>query len=370
MPTSFFRSELRNPENLFSSDDIEAQRAFFTERPHLTPTPVHRHRTLGAALGLGEVLVKDETARFGLNAFKPAGALFAIATLQARGVIRAGDTLVCASEGNHGRAVARAASHVSCRARVYMASSVAPARAEAIRSEGAEVVLVEASYDEAVRVMAREAENAGWIVISDTSWEGYSEIPRLIVLGYTRLMDETWGGASPTVPTPDVIFVPAGVGGLLAAVACWCDWRYGTAKPRIVAVEPIAAACVQESVRRGAPTAVQGPFDTRMGGLRCGEMSPDFFAPMNTLVDAFVGIEDRFAFDAMRRLASPAGHDVRVICAASGAAALGGLIAVVEDPGLAALREWLALGATTRALVIASEGATDPALLDEVLSRD
>jgi diaminopropionate ammonia-lyase len=369
MPTSLIRTEPRSPENLFAGHDFEAQRSFFATRPHLAPTPARRLAALAARLGLREVIVKDETARFGLNAFKPVGALFATATLQERGVIRRGDVLACASEGNHGRAVARAARDLGCHARVYMAASVAPARVEAIRGEGGEVVLVHGSYDDAVRAVARDARDAGWTIVSDTSWDGYSEIPRLIVLGYTRLMDETWGAAEPSVPVPDVIFVPAGVGGLLAGVACWCDWHYGATRPRVVAVEPLAAACVQASVRHGAPTAVQGPFTTRMGGLRCGEMSPDLFPAIDSLVDAFVGIEDEFAFEAMRRLASPADSDPQVLCAASGAAALGGLLATLSDPALADLRHWLALGPNTRALVIASEGATDPQLLDEVLSR-
>jgi diaminopropionate ammonia-lyase len=325
-------------------------------------TPLHRCTSLSRRLGVGDLYIKDESARFGLNAFKSTGALFAVSTLLQRGDIRRGDTLVCAREGNHGRAVARAAREAGCRARVYMSRSVAASRVHAIEGEGADVQLVEGSYDDAVRAMADEAERHGWIVISDTSWPGYTEIPRLIMLGYTRIMDEI-------AVQPDVIFVPAGVGGLLAAVACWCDLQFGSARPRVVAVEPASAACVQASVRAGQPTPVPGPFETAMGGLRCGEMSPSVFPVVASLVDGFVAIEDAFAFEAMRLLGKPVPPDPAVSCGASGAASLGGLLALLTEPALRDAREALALGAETRVLGLVTEGVTDPAVFEDVMAR-
>ena len=365
-----------HPANLFRHEDLVAQRAYYATRPELTATPLHRCSSLARHLGVGELLIKDESARFGLNAFKATGALFAVTTLVARGDVRAGDTLVCASEGNHGRAVARAAREARCRARVYMSRSVATARVRAIESEGADVHLVDGSYDEAVRQMARDAEAHGWVIVSDTSWPGYTEIPRLIMLGYTRIMDEVEraltngeAGHQTGLNRGDVIFVPAGVGGLLAAVACWCDLRFGGDRPRVVAVEPASAACVQASVRAGRPTTLRGPFDTAMGGLRCGEMSPSVFPTVAALVDAFVAIEDIFAFEAMRLLARPAPPDPAVNCGASGAAALGGLLALVSNPALVEVKERLALSAETRAIGLVTEGVTDPALFADVLAR-
>ena len=256
------------------------------------PTPLHSLGALARRLGLRELLIKDETARFGLNAFKTAGATFAVAALVDRGAIRAGDTLVCASEGNHGRAVARAARDAACQARVYMAASVASSRVAAIEREGAQVTRVDGSYDEAVRRMADDAEAHGWTVISDTGWAGYDEIPRLIMLGYTRLMDEA---ANQWTAPPDAIFVPAGVGGLLAAAASWAHWRFAGAGPKIIGVEPDCAACVQAAVQHGPKTTLPGPFDTVMGGLRCGEVSQTAFATLSTLVDGYVAIEDDWA---------------------------------------------------------------------------
>jgi diaminopropionate ammonia-lyase family len=249
---------------------------------------------------------------------------------------------------------------------VYLADSVAASRVAAIQAEGAAIVPVTGTYDDAVRVMARDAAAHGWTVISDTSWEGYEEIPRLIMLGYTRLMDEaeqSWGDA------PDAIFVQAGVGGLLAAVACWADLRYGADRPSVIGVEPETAACVQHSVRHGRPTALPGPFASVMAGLRCGEMSPVAFACLSTLVDGYVGIEDRWAFEAIRLLACPTGRDARVEAGASGAAALGGLLATLGDDGLAELKARIGLGPASRALVLVTEGVTDGGVFELALSR-
>lgn len=356
----------RPAHGLFTDADFARQRAFFASRPSLGATPLRSLPALARSLGLAAIDAKDETSRFGLNAFKAAGTIFTVATLEASGRVRPGDTLVCASEGNHGRAVARAARDAGCAARVYMAESVASSRIDAIAGEGATVVRVPGTYDDAVREMAREAWQHNWTVISDTSWDEYVEIPTEIMLGYTRLMDEA--EAAWTSP-PDVMFVPAGVGGLLAAVASWTYWRFGERRPRLVGVEPTSAACVQASVRAGQPTTLPGPFDTVMGGLRCGEMSPVTFETLSTLVDAFLAIDDRWALHAVRLLALPGNGDPAIAAGATGAAALGGLLACVQDPALAEPRRALDLSPRTRALVLVTEGVTDPAVLTDALSR-
>jgi diaminopropionate ammonia-lyase len=353
---------------LFTGDDFARQRAFFAARPALAPTPLRSLPGRAAALGIRALWAKDETARFGLNAFKAAGTIFTVAALSETGRIRAGDTLVCASEGNHGRAVARAAREAGCSARVYLADSVAQARVDAIAAEGATVVRVHGTYDDAVREMADHASQRHWTVISDTSWERYAEVPTQIMLGYTRLMDEAEAQWADTGP-PDILFVQAGVGGLLAAVASWADWRFGDKRPLLVGVEPSSAACVQVSVREGRPTTLPGPFDTVMGGLRCGEMSPVAFDTLATLVDAYVAIGDEWALRAVRALAQPEGVDSGIAAGASGAAGLGGLMACLEDPALAGLRQAVGLGPDTCALVIVSEGVTDSSAFAEALSR-
>jgi diaminopropionate ammonia-lyase len=363
MPFAFVPAD-RSPIQaaLFSDHDYAKQRAFFAAHSELPPTPLRRLHSLARALGVAGIYVKDETARFGLNAFKAAGALFAIAALRDRGELRAGETLVCASEGNHGRAVARAAREVGCPARVYLSASVAPARVSAIESEGAMIVQVSGTYDDALRAMAADARAHGWRVISDTALDDEPiDVPRLIMLGYTRLMDEAASQWEPG-PPPDLIFVPGGVGGLLAAVADWSVQKGGDKRPLVVCVEPTAAACLQASAREGRPTTLKGPFETVMAGLRCGEVSRAGFSTVLQTVDAYVAIDDLSAIDAMRLLATGRGGDPRIRAGASGAAALGGLVAVMRDPALSNVKRHLGIGLGSRVLVLVTEGVTDPEL--------
>jgi diaminopropionate ammonia-lyase len=224
---------------------------------------------------------------------------------------------------------------------------------------------VPGTYDDAVRQATRYADAHRWTVVSDTSWPGYERIPKLIMLGYTRMMEEI-ARALPEERRPDVIFVPGGVGGLLAAVATWSAWRWHHA-PRVIAVEPSSAACLQVSARAGQPTVVPGPFNTMMGPLRCGEVSLLAFEAARPAVAGYIAIDDDWAVRAMRRLARPEGGDPSVTAGASGAAALGGLLASLQDPAAGPFRERLALGPHTSALVIVSEGMTDPALWQRIV---
>jgi diaminopropionate ammonia-lyase len=252
---------------------------------------------------------------------------------------------------------------------VYVSASIADARVAAIEGEGATVVRVDGSYDDALRAMAAEALKHDWRVISDTALAGDPvDVPRLIMLGYTRLMDEVeaqWQDGQP----PDVIFVPGGVGGLLAAVADWVAKKPTTDRPTVISVEPASAACLLVSAREGRPTTVAGPFNTVMGGLRCGDVSQAGFPAVLAGVTAYVGIEDQWALDAMRRLASGAGGDPVIRAGASGAAALGGLLAALGDPSLEKVRTALGLGRSSRALALVTEGVTDPELFATVVGN-
>jgi diaminopropionate ammonia-lyase len=345
---------------LFSADEYQQVEAFFTARPQLAPTPLRDLPALAASLNLAGLKVKDETARFGLNAFKLLGAQFAITTLQAEGSLPPGGTVVCASEGNHGRAVARAARTAQCHARVYMAADAAQARVDAIAGEGATVIRVDGSYDDAVRMLGAEAAAKGWTIVSDTSWDNYERIPRLIMLGYTRMLAEVTAGH-------DLVFVQGGVGGLLCGVASWC--AYHAPSTKVISVEPTSAACLQASARAGRPTAVTGKLSTAMAGLRNREVSPLAFDSVKSTVAAFLAIDDVWALEAMRALAVPTGNDPSVPAGASGSAALGGLLAVCRDPGMAAVRERLNVTPDSRVLVIVSEGITDPDLWQTVTGR-
>lgn len=365
MPTTFTPTAGRRHglAGLFTDQEYARQRAFFTTR--VSPTPLVSLPRLAARLGLGALWVKDETRRFDLPAFKSLGVEFAVHELAARGALAAVTTLVCASAGNHGRAVARAARHAGLRARVFIDRDVAPARMAAIQSEQAEVVRVDGTYDDAVRLAADDATRTGALVVSDTSWPGYEAIPHDIMLGYTRVMDEAaaaWDGDGP----PDLMIVQAGVGGLLAAVASWSARHLGHTRPTLVAVEPALAACVQASARAGAPAVVDGPLTTIMAGLRCGEVSPLAFEVLTPLVDGYLSVDDRWCRAAMHRFAHPEPGDPALVVGTSGAAGLAALLSATELPEVKALFDACAPGPGRRVLVIATEGLTEPDLWREI----
>ncbi len=346
---------------MFSAGEYAQMRAFFADRPALAPTPLRDLPAMASDLGIGRLLVKDESGRFGLNAFKLLGARFAVETLLKEGAIPPGATLVCASEGNHGRAVARAARDAGCAARVYMAHDASASRVAAIAGEGGVVVKVDGSYDDAVKIMQAEAATQGWTIISDTAWPGYERIPRLIMLGYTHMLDEVRDpGSEIRDPGFDALFVQGGVGGLLCAMASWCAFHHRDPHPRVVAVEPSSAACLQASARAGTPVAVTGPLTTTMAGLRNREVSPPAFISLLPNVDAFMAIDDTWANEATRALGRPRGDDPAIAAGSSGAAAVGGLLALCRDVSLSDARARLALTSSSRVLAIVSEGVTDP----------
>ncbi|MEZ5285236.1 MAG: pyridoxal-phosphate dependent enzyme [Vicinamibacterales bacterium] len=217
-----------------------------------------------------------------------------------------------------------------------------------------------------MRAAAADADRHGWSVISDTSWDGYEEVPRLIMLGYTHMVAEMAADRSAGW-RPDAIVVPGGVGGLLGAVA-QAARRHWAEPPRIVAVEPTSAACLQASARAGRPTPVPGPFDTAMGGLRCGEVSPLAFEAVRPAVDAYVAIDEEWMEQAMRALARPQPPDPSLAVGACGAAALGALFALTADAD-PEVRQALGLGSADSVVLIATEGVTDPAVWARVVEQ-
>ena len=350
---------------LFEAEEYHQVTSFFRGMP----STALRHLTAVAAkLGVGDILLKDESDRLGLNSFKILGASYAIGRLLKEGRIAKGAVLVCATEGNHGRAVARAAKENGLHAKVYMSADAAAPRIEAIAQEGAQVVTVDGNYDDAVRLAASDARSNGWTLFSDTSGPGYEEIPRLIMAGYTRLLDEAKDQWAPEAP-PDVVLVQAGVGGLACAAVSWLCHRYGARRPFMIACEPTRAACLLESARVGKPVPLSGPFDTIMAGLRCGEVSQLAWPTIAAAVDAFVAIDDMQCEATMRILAHQEGGDPVVVAGASGACGLAALLAILQDERLRPLREAAGTSDRSRVFVINTEGATDPRLYLEVTGR-
>lgn len=345
-------------DTLFSAEECAGVRALYTSQPGYAPTPLHRLPALAAILGIGELLLKDESSRLGLNAFKIAGVFYAVQRLLAQGSLQPGSVVACATDGNHGRAVAHMARKCGLGAHIFMHEDSVRARVKAIQGEGAEVVLVEGNYDDSVKEATRVAEQNGWVIISDTAWPGYETIPRDIMTGYSMILEEV--AAELKNKLADVVLVQAGVGGLVASVACWLKLKYGPQRPFLISCEPHAAACVLESVRAGRRTKVHGKLDSEMAGLSAGEVSLNAWPSIAAGVDACISINDQKAESAMRLLAHPVNGDPAVISGESGACGIAALMSIMQDEDIVSLRRAARLGASSRVLVINTEGATDP----------
>ncbi|MBS1808244.1 MAG: diaminopropionate ammonia-lyase [Acidobacteria bacterium] len=350
---------------LFSDDEYAQVASFYDHHPQIQPTPLLRLPALAAELGIGELLVKDETARGGLPAFKITGVAFTIDRLVAAGKLKSDSVLVAATAGNHGRALARVAQDRGLQAKIYVPFDAAPARVEGIRSEGAEIIVSGGNYDFAVKQAATEAAANGWVVVSDTAWPGYEQIPRWIKAGYTRIVAEA---AQEWTNKPDVVLVQGGVGGLVCATLSWLCWRYGNERPYFIACEPSGSDCLQQAARAGQPVALADPPPTLMECLRCGEASSIALPVISTAADAFVAIDDEWCAQAMRRLARPTETDPALVVGASGACGLAGLLAMLSDENLSSLRTASGLHSGARVLVILTEAATDPALYSRVMN--
>ena len=347
------RSTPTNP-GLFDADDYRQVSGFF----HIQPTPLWHLPGLASAIGVSVVLVKDESARMGLNAFKILGVSYAVSRLLSEGRVTPGSVLVCATEGNHGRAVARVARENALRAKVYMAANANASRVAAIAKEDAEIVLVDGNYDDAVRLSADEARLKGWTIISDTAWPGYEEIPRLIMAGYTRIMDEAEAQWSPE-PPPDVVLIQAGVGGLACAVLSWLSYHFGARRPFTIVCEPASAACHLESARAGQPVSLSGPFNTIMAGLRSGEVSHLAWPAIFAAADAFVPVNDEQCLVAMKVFAHPINGDAIITTGAAGACGLAALLALHQDETLQPVRDASGLTSESRVLVINTESSPE-----------
>ena len=343
---------------LFGDDEYRAVHDYFAAHPELPPTPLTSLRELSRAVGLAAVDAKDETGRFGINAFKILGVSYAVHRL-GDAVARPG--VVCATAGNHGRAVARVARQkgIGCTVFLPLARTADPAeratraaRIEAMRSDGATVIEVNGTYEEAVQRAADAGEETGATIISDTSWDGYVQIPRWIMAGYTRLFEEA---SQQWEAPPGGVIVQAGVGGLLCAAASWFAWRFGGQRPFIISAEPEHAACLLGSARAGAPIEIEGSLETIMAGLRCARPSSVAWPAIAEGVDAFVTVSDARVREAMARLRR---NDAQggIAAGPSGACGVAALHDIMTGEHLGALRSAAGIGGATRALVVITEG--------------
>ena len=329
-------------------DGARRARASIRAWPEYRHAPLRRLPALASELGLGALLCKDESDRFGLGSFKALGGAWAVGeALRRTGDDPSDVTVACASAGNHGRAVAWGAERFGCRSVVYLPEGTSDRRERAIASHGARVVRPALDYDDAVREVYEDARREDWTVISDTAGRGDPRIPRDVMEGYTLLVEEALEQAD--VP-PTHVFVQAGVGGLAAAVTAHLWTRLGADRPTVVVVEAEGAAALLESARAGHRRELDGPVDTAMRCLAC-TLAREV---LGTGAHVFATIGDEDVEAAVERLAEGRGGDPRMAVGTSGAAGLAALVRVARRP---ALREALGLGRESRALVIATEGA-------------
>ena len=364
---------------MLPSGGFRRAKADITGWPGYAPTPLLPLPRIAHDAGIAAINLKDESGRFGLGSFKALGGAYAVAGVLSAELARRGAalsattsdlfagryaadtqsiTVACATDGNHGRSVAWGAQRFGAACAIFVHQSVSQGRIDAIARYGAAIHVVPGTYDDAVRAAADEAARHGWFVVSDTSWPGYTEVPRDIMQGYRLMADEAldqWPG-----PPPTHAFIQGGVGGVAAAVSVQMRARLGPA-PAIVVVEPERAACLLASAAAGAPTPVGGELDTIMAGLACGEPSLIAWQELDRSAAAFLAIPDAAAVGAMRLLAG-----LGIVSGESGAAGLAGLLLAAQD---LAARAALGLDSTSRVLVFSTEGATDPAVYERLVGN-
>lgn len=360
--------------NLESAKKVQSFHASF---PVYKETPLVELKHTAKSMGLGNIYIKDESYRFGLNAFKVLGGSYAIGNYLAKrlgksitempyeklvsGEIKRelGDiTFVTATDGNHGRGVAWTAKQLRQKSVVYMPKGSAEERLMNIRAEGADASITDLNYDEAVRLANSQAEQKGWVMVQDTAWEGYEDIPGWIMQGYGTMGYEAYMQL-PEKPTH--IFLQAGVGSMAGAVAGFFASVYGGDRPIITIVEPNKADCIYKTAEAadGKLHFVTGDMDTIMAGLACGEPCSIGWNVLRDYADNFISCPDYAAAQGMRVLGNPEPGDTKVVSGESGASAFGCIAEIMRDKTLVELKNKLKLDENSKVLFFSTEGDTD-----------
>lgn len=366
-----------NPENVKQA--MNFHRGF----PQYSVTPMAELKGMAAHLGLGGFYVKDESYRFGLNAFKVLGGSFSMGKFIAKEMGKDVSELsydyltseqfredfgqavfFTATDGNHGRGIAWAANKLGQKSVVHMPKGSSQTRLENIAKEGADVTIEELNYDDCVRLAAREAEETEHgVMVQDTAWEGYEEIPTWIMQGYGTMAGEAAEQLKHySVERPTHVFIQAGVGSLAGAVVGYLANQYADNPPKFIVMEADVAACLYKGAVAGdgQPRMVGGDMLTIMAGLACGEPNTIGWDILRNHVDAFVACPDWVSAKGMRMLAAPVKGDPAVTSGESGAVGMGVISTIMEDDEYKELREFLELDSNSQVLMFSTEGDTDP----------
>ena len=376
--------------SVMSTENVAKARAFHRSFPQYSITPLAKLDGMAKNLGLGGVYVKDESYRFSLNAFKVLGGSFAMGRYIAQQMGRdVGEmtyeyltspafreefgqaTFFTATDGNHGRGVAWAANKLGQKAVVHMPKGSSQSRFDNIAKEGAQVTIEEVNYDDCVRIAAAEAaETEHGVVVQDTAWEGYEEIPAWIMQGYGTMANEAADQLRQvSVNRPTHVFVQAGVGSLAGAVVGYFTNLFPNDPPKFVVMEARAADCLYQGAVAGDgdPRIVGGDLQTIMAGLACGEPNIISWDILRNHVSAFVSCPDWVSARGMRMLGAPVKGDPRVISGESGAVGMGLLSTIMQDEAYKDLREYLELDQSSQVLMFSTEGDTDPDKYKEIV---
>jgi diaminopropionate ammonia-lyase len=363
-------------------ETIRKVRDFHRSFPQYSVTPLAALDNLAAELGVGGIYIKDESHRFGLNSFKALGATFALAgfiaetsgrqvweldykTLTSPETKRElGDfTFYATTDGNHGRAVAWAASQIGQKSVIYMPKGCPLVRLENIRKEGAEAYITQSNYDDTIRFTAElAAKTPRSVIVQDTAWEGYEDIPGWIMQGYGVMALEACEQLDKLGEKPTHMLIQAGVGAFAGSAQGLVASFYGEDSPVTFVVEPGVADCHYRSALKGDGSIVNvgGDMDTIMAGLACGEPNIISWDILRNKSAYFVTIEDSAAARGMRVLGAPLRGDPRVISGESGASSMGFLMELLTRDDLADLRMQAGIGKDSRFLLFSTEGDTDP----------
>lgn len=361
----------------FTPQNAKKAMTFHKSFPEYTITPLVNLEDLAKALGVESIHVKDESYRFGLNAFKVLGGSYCIGTYIAERlgtdiselpydkIIRQevksslGEiTFVTATDGNHGRGIAWTANRIGQKSVVYMPSGSAQERLNNIKALGADAFITDLNYDDAVRLAESRAKENGWVMVQDTAWEGYNKIPNWIMQGYMTMALEAVEQLKCEKPTH--IFLQAGVGAMAGAITGFFTNLYSAEeRPVIVIVEPNKADCIYRTAEKGEIQTVKGDMNTIMAGLACGEPCTIGWDVLKNSVDHFISIPDYIAAKGMRILGNPLGDDTKIISGESGAATLGFLAEAMQNESMDFLRKRIGLNANSKVLCFSTEGDTD-----------
>lgn len=369
--------------SVMALDEVRRARSFHESFPQYRKTPLVKLYNMADYLGINELYVKDESYRFNLKAFKVLGGSFAMAKFIAKKTGKniseitydyltsdklkkefGQATFFTATDGNHGRGVAWAANKLHQKAVVFMPKGTTQTRLNNILEENATATIENANYDECVRMAAAAAaKTSNGVVVQDTAWEGYEEIPSWIMQGYGTMAIEAdeqldeYGCGRPTH-----VFVQAGVGSLAGAVQGYFANRYPDNPPVTVIVEADAAACLYKSAAAGDGKirTVGGDMQTIMAGLACGEPNTISWDILKNHVNVFTSCPDWVSAKGMRMLAAPIKGDKQVISGESGAVSMGLVASILKDKKYEALRSAVGLNKDSKILIFSTEGDTDP----------